>query len=74
MKRNERPKYIQKIYTNEDKTLFQSIIYSIVLDEESNGLESKVQKARIKPNLMILVKRNYLDENFTIIDNLEVKE
>lgn len=67
------PKYIQEIYTNEDKTLFQSIIYSIVLDEESNGLESKMQKARITPNLIILVKRNYLDENFTIIDNLEVK-
>ena len=57
-------RYIEEIYTDEYRTLYQSILIDVDLDKESNGLHSKIVRETINPNLTILLKRRYLNNNY----------
>lgn len=60
-------RYIEEIYTDEYKTLWQSILINIKLNKDSNGLHSKLTRANINPNLTILFKRRYLNDNYELV-------
>lgn len=60
-------KYIIEIYTDKYKTLYQAIEIDVDLDKESNGLHSKNVRAMVNPNLTILLKRRYLNNNYKIV-------
>lgn len=60
-------RYIEEIYTNEYRTLYQAIQIDVDLDKESNGLHSKSVRAMINPNLTILLKRRYLTDNCKLV-------
>lgn len=65
MKRKIR--YIEEIYTDKYRTLYQAILIDIDLDKESNGLHSKNVRTMINPNLTILLKRRYLTDNYKLV-------
>lgn len=60
-------RYIEEIYTDEYRTLYQAIQIDVDLDKESNGLYSKSVRAMINPNLTILLKRRYLTDNYKLV-------
>ena len=60
-------KYIEEIYTDKYRTLYQAILIDVYLDKESNGLYSKNVRAMINPNLTILLKRRYLTDNYKLV-------
>ena len=60
-------RYIEEIYTDEYRTLYQSILIDVDLDKESNGLHSKIVRETINPNLTILLKRRYLNNNYELV-------
>ena len=60
-------KYIEEIYTDKYRTLYQAILIDVYLDKESNGLYSKSVRATINPNLTILLKRRYLTDNYKLV-------
>lgn len=60
----KKAKYIEEIYTDEYKTLWQAILIDIKLNKYNNGLHGKLARANINPNLNVLSKRRYLDENY----------
>lgn len=64
MKKKNR--YIEEIYTDKHRTLYQAILIDIDLDKKSNGLHSKNVRAMINPNLTIL-KRSYLTDNYKLV-------
>lgn len=59
-------KYIEEIYTDKYRTLYQAILIDIDLDKKSNFLHSKNVRAMINPNLTIL-KRRYLTDNYKLV-------
>ena len=59
-------RYIEEIYTDKYRTLYQAILIDIDLDKKSNGLHSKNVRAMINPNLTIL-KRRYLTDNYKLV-------
>ena len=59
-------KYIEEIYTDKYRTLYQAILIDVYLDKESNGLYSKNVRAMINPNLTIL-KRRYLTDTYKLV-------
>lgn len=59
-------RYIEEIYTDKYRTLYQAILIDIDLDKESNGLYSKSVREMINPNLTIL-KRRYLTDNYKLV-------
>ena len=59
-------RYIEEIYTDKYRTLYQAILIDIYLDKESNGLYSKSVRSMINPNLTIL-KRRYLTDNYKLV-------
>ena len=59
-------KYIEEIYTDKYRTLYQAILIDVYLDKESNGLHSKSVRAMINPNLTIL-KRRYLTDTYKLV-------
>ena len=59
-------RYIEEIYTDKYKTLYQAILIDVYLDKESNGLYSKSVRSTINPNLTIL-KRKYLTDNYKLV-------
>lgn len=59
-------KYIEEIYTDKYRTLYQAILIDVDLDKKSNGLHSKSVRAMINPNLTIL-KRRYLTDNYKLV-------
>lgn len=59
-------KYIEEIYTDKYRTLYQAILIDVDLDKKSNGLHSKSVRATINPNLTIL-KRRYLTDNYKLV-------
>ena len=59
--------YIEEIYTDKYRTLYQAILIDVYLDKESNGLHSKSVRAMINPNLTILLKRRYLTDNYKLV-------
>lgn len=59
-------RYIEEIYTDKYRTLYQAILIDIYLDKKSNCLHSKNVRAMINPNLTIL-KRRYLTDNYKLV-------
>ena len=59
-------KYIEEIYTDKYRTLYQAILIDIYLDKKSNGLHSKSVRVMINPNLTIL-KRRYLTDTYKLV-------
>ena len=59
-------RYIEEIYTDKYRTLYQAILIDIDLDKKSNGLHSKNVRAMINPNLTIL-KRRYLTDTYKLV-------
>ena len=59
-------KYIEEIYTDKYRTLYQAILIDIDLDKKSNGLHSKNVRSTINPNLTIL-KRRYLTDTYKLV-------
>lgn len=59
-------KYIEEIYTDKYRTLYQAILIDVDLDKKSNGLHSKNVRAMINPNLTIL-KRRYLTDTYKLV-------
>lgn len=60
-------RYIEEIYTDEYRTLYQAIQIDVDCDKKSNGLHSKSIRARINPNLTILLKRRYLTDTYKLV-------
>lgn len=60
-------RYIEEIYTDKYKTLYQAILIDTWLVAKSNGRHSKELRASVNPNLTTLLEIRYLDENFKII-------
>lgn len=60
-------RYVEEIYTDEYRTLYQAILIDVDLDKESNGLHSRGARAMINPNLTILLKRRYLTDNYKLV-------
>lgn len=60
-------KYIEEIYTDKYRTLYQAILIDVDLDKKSNGLHSKSVRTEINPNLTILLKRRYLTDNYKLV-------
>lgn len=59
-------RYIEEIYTDKYRTLYQAILIDVYLDKESNGLYSKSVREIINPNLTIF-KRRYLTDNYKLV-------
>ena len=59
-------RYIEEIYTNEYRSLFQAIQIDTHLEKESNGRYSKELRATINPNLA-LVRRRYLTDTYEVV-------
>ena len=55
-------RYIEEIYTNKYKTLYQAILIDTWLDEKSRGRHSMELRTSIIPDLTILLKRRYLTD------------
>ena len=59
-------KYIEEIYTDKYKTLYQAILIDVDLDKKSNGLHSKNIRSTINPNLTIF-KIRYLTDTYKLV-------
>lgn len=60
-------RYIEEIYTDEYRGVYQAIQIDIDCDKKSKGLHSRNVRAMIKPNLTILLTRRYLTDNYKIV-------
>ena len=60
-------RYIEEIYTDEYRSLYQAILIDVDYDKESNGLCSKNVRAMVNPNLTILLKRRYLTDVYELV-------
>lgn len=60
-------KYIEEIYTDKYRTLYQAILIDIDYDKKTNGRHSEVARASVNPNLTILLKRKYLTDVYEIV-------
>ena len=49
-------RYIEEIYTDEYRTLYQAIQINVDYDKKSNGMYSKELRKSVNPNLTILLK------------------
>ena len=65
-------KYIEEIYTDKYRTLYQAILIDVDLDKKSNGLHSKSVRTEINPNLTLL-KRRYLTDTYKLVKVLQVQ-
>ncbi len=60
-------RYIEEIYTDKYRTLYQAILIDYDYDKESEGLHSKNVRAMVNPNLTILLKRRYLTDVYELV-------
>lgn len=60
-------RYIEEIYTDKYRTLYQAVQINVDLDKKHNGLYSKKTRAMINPNLTILLKRRYLSDDYKLV-------
>ena len=60
-------RYIEEIYTDEYRTLYQAIQIDVDYDKKSNGMYSRELRKSINPNLTILLKRRYLTDIYELI-------
>ena len=66
-------RYVEEIYTDEYRTLYQAILIDVDLVEKSNGRYSKELRASVNPNLTTLLERRYLDKNCKIIKRERIR-
>lgn len=68
-------RYIEEIYREEYGVFYQAIFINNDLDKKTNGRHSKEIRSTVNPNLNILHKRKFYDDNFNLIreDRLESK-
>lgn len=60
-------RYIEEIYTDEYRTLYQAILIDVDYDKKSKGLYSKNVRTMVNPNLTILLKRRYLTDVYELV-------
>lgn len=60
-------RYIEEIYTDEYRSLYQAILIDTWLDEKSSGAYSRELRASVNPNLTILLKRRYLTNVYELV-------
>lgn len=60
-------RYIEEIYTDKYRSLYQAIQIDVDYDKESNGMLSKKSRASVNPNLTILLKRRYLTNVYEVV-------
>ena len=60
-------RYIEEIYTDEYRTLYQAIQIDVDYDKKSNGMYSRELRKSVNPNLTILIKRRYLTDIYELI-------
>ena len=60
-------RYIEEIYTDEYRTLYQAIQIDVDYDKKSNGMYSRELRKSVNPNLTILLKRRYLIDIYELI-------
>lgn len=60
-------RYIEEIYTDKYRSLYQAILIDVDYDKKSNGMLSKESRASVNPNLTILLKRRYLTNVYELV-------
>ena len=60
-------RYIEEIYTDKYKSLYQAIQIDVVYDKKSKGMYSKELRKSVNPNLTILLKRRYLTDIYELV-------
>ena len=60
-------RYIEEIYTDEYRTLYQAIQINVDYDKKSNGMYSKELRKSVNPNLTILLERRYLTDTYKLV-------
>lgn len=60
-------RYIEEIYTDKYRSLYQAIRIDVDYDKESNGMLSKELRASVNPNLTILLRRRYLTNVYKVV-------
>lgn len=60
-------RYIEEIYTDKYRSLYQAIQIDTLLDEKSSGAYSRELRASVNPNLTILLKRRYLTDVYEVV-------
>lgn len=60
-------RYIEEIYTDEYRTLYQAILINIDRDKKTDGRYSEALRASVNPNLTILLKRRYLTNVYELV-------
>ena len=59
--------YIEEIYVDEYRSLYQALLIDVDYDKKSNGMYSKELRKSVNPNLTILLKRRYLTDHFKLV-------
>lgn len=60
-------RYIEEIYTDTYKSLYQAIRIDVDYDKKSRGMYSKELRKSVNPNLTILLKRRYLTDVYELV-------
>lgn len=60
-------RYIEEIYTDTYKSLYQAIRIDVDYDKKSKGMYSKELRKSVNPNLTILLKRRYLTDVYELV-------
>lgn len=60
-------RYIEEIYTDEYRSLYQVIRINVDYDKKSKGMHSKEVRKLVNPNLTILLKRRYLTDIYGFV-------
>lgn len=63
----KKTRYIEEIYTDEYRTLYQAIQIDVDYDKKSNGMYSRELRKSVNPNLTILLKRRYLTDTYKLV-------
>ena len=60
-------RYIEEIYTDKYKSLYQAIQIDVYYDKKSKGIYSKELRKSVNPNLTILLKKRYLTDTYKLV-------
>ncbi len=60
-------RYIEEIYTDKYRTLYQAILIDIDYDKKTNGRHSKALRTSVNSNLTILLRRRYLTDVYETV-------
>lgn len=60
-------RYIEEVYTDKYRSLYQAIQIDVDYDKKSNGMLSKELRESVNPNLTILLKRRYLTNTYELV-------